>query len=871
MSHEMIPPALRSSLFTPAGAASQAYQRSPSVVDGDSRLVAGRPFAPPTTDQNVKVPCCIGCGQGTKRPSGSHHSLCINHHCGRRAWAHHNCIGGLKHDLKDKDKKKLPLAFEDPDEVPDAVDAWKVVEGRLSILQTLALHSKIGLECDNGVFSEHEGQELLELLPKCLPHVIPGQEDMVIQLFLTGFVDSQLVFACSHECKVQAHLDQLERNATIDARGLRQMQAPRGEVPGPFSTEPSAGATSVLQSQSRIGDLPVDSLMNLVSQDEDLNALLEQVNLDEKRLGPGAGTHAMADVVKPFLNVVQNQSLSSDDKVSVIGAMLQGDSNQQVQECFQAGGWCGPEGGFEGTPGWSEIARLLKRLTVNPVPIASAETIVPLSGGGGTHGEREHELVGLQGSTYGEVKDASVLNRMGLNPDLSAFLDSRGASLMAPLLKQHGILNLATLKLLGTKEDFGHSAAAGGLSLGDKVQIQSLLPSRGGDVAATPSRAVFGESEAKAAVLHEKVPTRAKGEAVAEDALLPSWKVVLAHCTGSSKPLTSRLDVKQVGDFFKSYQKGPDGGSAVPVQPPVDLMRQFFDLENTYVASITGTMPDSLLLYSGSHIAEVEGEWGKQFRSGWWGSVTGSSSEVHFEQNKLVSQTRLKGKVLFLQTFDRAQLEYWFMFWEARLIEMDQNYLLPILLWLKRASLARDIANMGGGDGIWALGSVMISDSAADGEHEDRLTNLTIFRQSVMAYNHGSRELAHPLATKARFEQDKLRLALTNGRHALVRPFKRVSYVLPTQVANLAPDDMWDESICLNCNARDDHMTLLCKKPRKDNLLCCICLAGCHAERDCMGPPGHVVPASYFKLRREQMFVRVQIKVDKTKGSKSKS
>ena len=87
-------------------------------------------------------------------------------------------------------------------------------------------------------------------------------------------------------------------------------------------------------------------------------------------------------------------------------------------------------------------------------------------------------------------------------------------------------------------------------------------------------------------------------------------------------------------------------------------------------------------------------------------------------------------------------------------------------------------------------------------------------------------------------------LAALAGAEHRARPFKRVSYVIPTQVANLAPDDMWDESICLNGNARDDHMTLLCKKPRKENLLCSMCMAGCHAERDCTGSPGHVVPVS---------------------------
>ena len=858
-------------LATPSGAGAteapdQSFTRSPSVSEGDTRLVAGVSFQPPTTAPAARLPCCIGCGLGKQRPPGSP-TLCINPNCGRKAWAHSNCLGAINQaKLSRKEKERLPLAFASAEEVPEALEAWNVFEGRMSILMTLASHYGIGVDCADAVFTDIEGQELRDLLPKCLIHNIPNQDDMTMQLFLTAIHNNRLQFACSHDCSVEARWHLQQRDAAIAAQGLRPVQPSLHEVRRP-STEVSAAVAAGPIRPPRVGDLPLASFLDLESQDKDLNALLEEAQLDDTRWGQGEKAFARPSSPRPasegvrlFLTVMEDANISEPARLSVVEKLLQGEHHSQVLDCFRAGGWAGANFGFEGEPVWDEILTRLRRVEGARVGPVRSTDIIPVSSGGGTFGVPLQGEIRQPVSMVGETSDPRVATLMDLDPGLAALLEAKGALHLGPMLKQQHIFDLATLHACGSKEEF--AAGAGSLPVGIRCNIMSLLP----------SRAQVPDAVLPAPPVAVVTPSKSKGEAMAAGDLPDSWQAVLRHSSASSRTLPPPRTDKRVGagmyGFWKSHAPAELGGAMAPVKPPVSIMQEFFRLELATTASLTGTVTGCNILFSGVHTSDVEHEWARQVNSKWWGEVSGADAQMTVEGHKLKVRTTLVGKVVLLRSFDRAQLEYWFLFWEMRLIEMEQCHLIPILTWLKLASLPRDLADMGGGDGLLMADSTIISDGEADLEHSDRVHTLGVFRQAAMHIQFGNMGNKHPLDAKARHQLASVRLVIAGRQSTAASAMKTVTYRITSKPANLSPEEMWNDKVCFNCGALNSHMGMVCQAPRKPNLLCCICLAGCHAECECSGPPDHALPQSYFIERRLSAMQRAGQKQGRAPGTK---
>ena len=59
---------------------------------------------------------------------------------------------------------------------------------------------------------------------------------------------------------------------------------------------------------------------------------------------------------------------------------------------------------------------------------------------------------------------------------------------------------------------------------------------------------------------------------------------------------------------------------------------------------------------------------------------------------------------------------------------------------------------------------------------------------------------------------------------------------------------------CKNCNT-PGHSVGFCKVPRREGLLCQLCLCGCHHKRDCQAPPG--APPLMWKAHVEAWLERL--------------
>ena len=157
-----------------------------------------------------------------------------------------------------------------------------------------------------------------------------------------------------------------------------------------------------------------------------------------------------------------------------------------------------------------------------------------------------------------------------------------------------------------------------------------------------------------------------------------------------------------------------------------------------------------------------------------------------------------------------------------------------------------------------------VDDRSMTSWHAVRLQKLALFRTAVMDPKvHG-----HPVDAWDRLNLESVTLGRTIRGSASLSGNTEVSYSIPLMVKNHYRDGdvCWTHTPCANCQGA--HRAICCKEPRWADLLCCVCLSGCHKESDCKGSLNHPVGEAYWMARAAASIARATVADNDRYGAK---